>query len=90
MSAPAISSALLADCVTVAGSQVTVTQPELLATDRMDTVINAAVFGSDEEKEYARWLLWEVGQHVGVRPASIHDLYTARGAGKTGGYMCRR
>ena len=86
MSAPAISSALLADCVTVAGSQVTVTQPELLATDRMDTVINAAVFGSDEEKEYARWLLWEVGQHVGVRPASIHDLYTARGAGKTGGY----
>ncbi|MBC7840681.1 MAG: class II fructose-bisphosphate aldolase [Gemmatimonadaceae bacterium] len=86
MSAPALSSALLADCVTVAGSQVTVTQPELLATDRMDTVINAAVFGSDEEKEYARWLLWEVGQHVGVRPASIHDLYTARGAGKTGGY----
>ena len=86
MSAPAISSALLSDCVTVAGSTVTVTHPELLATDRMDAVINAAVFGSDEEKEYARWLLWEVGQHVGVRPASIHDLYMARGAGKTGGY----
>ena len=86
MSAPAISSALLSDCVTVAGSTVTVTHPELLATDRMDTVINAAVFGSDEEKEYARWLLWEVAQHVGVRPASIHDLYIARGAGKTGGY----
>jgi fructose-bisphosphate aldolase, class II len=86
MSAPAISSALLADCVTVSGSSVTVTQPELLASDRMDAVINAAVFGSDDEKEYARWLLWEVGQHVGVRPASIHDLYVARGAGKTGGY----
>ena len=86
MSAPAISSALLADCVTVAGSQVTVTHPELLATDRMDAVIHAAVFGNDEEKEYARWLLWEVGQHAGVRPASIHDLYMARGAGKTGGY----
>ena len=86
MSAPAISSALLSDCVTVAGSTVTVTHPELLATDRMDAVINAAVFGSDEEKEYARWLLWEVGQQVGVRPASIHDLYLARGAGKTGGY----
>ena len=86
MSAPAISSALLADCVTVAGSAVTVTQPELLATDRMDAVVSAAVFGSDAEKEYARWLLWEVGQQVGVRPASIHDLYMARGAGKTGGY----
>ena len=86
MSAPAISSALLADCVTVAGSTVTVTQPGLLATERMDTVVHAAVFGTDEEKEYARWLLWEVGQHAGVRPASIHDLYMARGAGKTGGY----
>lgn len=86
MSAPAISSALLSDCVTVAGSTVTVTHPELLATDRMDAVINTAVFGGEEEKEYARWLLWEVGQHVGVRPASIHDLYLARGAGKTGGY----
>ena len=86
MSAPAISSVLLSDCVTVDGSTVTVTHPELLATDRMDAVINAAVFGSDEDKEYARWLLWEVGQHVGVRPASIHDLYVARGAGKTGGY----
>ncbi len=86
MSAPAISSALLADCVTVSGSTVHCTQPELLATERMDAVINTAVFGSDDEKEYARWLLWEVGQAVGVRPASIHALYMARGAGKTGGY----
>ena len=86
MSAPAISSALLSDCVSVTGSTVNVTHPELLATERMDAVISAAVFGSDEEKEYARWLLWEVGQMVGVRPASIHDLYLARGAGKTGGY----
>jgi fructose-bisphosphate aldolase, class II len=86
MSAPAISSALLSDCVSVAGSTVTVTHPELLATERMDAVVHAAVFGSAEEKEYARWLLWEVGQAVGVRPASIHDLYIARGAGKTGGY----
>ena len=86
MSAPAISSALLADCVTVSGSTVHCTHPELLATERMDAVINTAVFGSDDEKEYARWLLWEVGQSVGVRPASIHALYLARGAGKTGGY----
>jgi len=86
MSAPAISSALLADCITVSGSTVTCTHPELLATERMDAVINAAVFGSDDEKEYARWLLWEVGQAVGVRPASIHPLYMARGEGKTGGY----
>ena len=86
MSAPAIASTLLSDCVTVTDGSVTVTHPELLASERMDAVVHAAVFGADADKEYARWLLWEVGQAVGVRPASIHDLYMARGAGKTGGY----
>ena len=31
-------------------------------------------------------MIWEIGQQVGVRPASIHDLYMARGRGETGGY----
>jgi fructose-bisphosphate aldolase, class II len=86
MTAPAAAATLLADCVTVSGNAVTVTKPELLATERMDAAVRAAVFGSAEEKDYARWLIWEVGQAVGVRPASIHDLYMARGQGKTGGY----
>ena len=34
------------------------------------------------EREYARWLIWELGQAVGVRPASIHELYIARGRGE--------
>jgi fructose-bisphosphate aldolase, class II len=86
MTAPAIAGTLLADCVAVAGSAVTVTHPELLASERMDTVVRAAVFGSADEKDYARWLIWEVAQNVGTRPASIHDLYMARGRGATGGY----
>jgi hypothetical protein len=83
---PAIASTLLADCVTVTDGHVTVTRPELLATERLDAVAWAAVFGDTEEKEYARWLLWEVGQAVGVRCASIHDLYIARGRGECGGF----
>src|SRR6266480_1688315 len=32
--------------------------------------------------EQARWLIWEIGQQAGVRPASIHELYLARGRGE--------
>ena len=52
----------------------------------MDALVRAAVFGEPDEREYARWLIWEIGQAVGVRPASIHDLYLARGRGEIGGF----
>ena len=39
------------------------------------------VFGDGATREYARWLIWELAQAVGVRPASIHELYMARGKG---------
>ena len=39
-----------------------------------------------DDREDARWLIWEIGQAVGVQPSSIHDLYRARGRGLTGGF----
>src|SRR4029078_6550735 len=33
-----------------------------------------------------RWLIWELGQAVGVQPASIHELYMARGRGEVHGF----
>jgi len=45
-----------------------------------------AVFGEAAQRDTARWLLWEMGQAVGVRPASIHDLYVARGRGACHGF----
>jgi fructose-bisphosphate aldolase, class II len=53
------------------------------ATDRLAW---QAVFGSGEDREAARWLLWELGQVTGARPASINDLYLARGRGECGGF----
>jgi len=53
------------------------------ATDRL---IWQAVFGAGEEREAARWLVWELGQITGARPASINDLYLARGRGECGGF----
>jgi len=52
----------------------------------MDALARAAVFGDADERHHARWLIWELGQAVGVRPASIHDLYMARGRGEVHGF----
>src|SRR6478672_7996990 len=53
------------------------------ATDRLAW---QAVFGSGDDREAARWLIWELGQVTGARPASINDLYLARGRGECGGF----
>ena len=77
---------LFGDAVTVAGETVTVARPEALATTAMDSLVEAAVFGEGVARQYARWLIWEIGQVVGVRPASIHELYLARGRGDVRGF----
>ncbi|RME45347.1 MAG: aldolase [Chloroflexi bacterium] len=48
----------------------------------IDRLIRDAVFGPVEQRAAARWLIWEIGQDLGVRPASIHDFYMARGRGE--------
>src|SRR5688500_3976175 len=77
---------LVGGAVTVRGGRVTVADERALATDALDALVRQAVFGTDEEREFARWVIWEIGQAVGTRPASIHDLYRARGQGKVGGF----
>jgi fructose-bisphosphate aldolase class II len=72
--------------VTVADGTVSLSRPETLATPHMDALVHQAVFGDTAEKDSARWLIWELGQIVGVRPASIHELYLARGKGKCHGF----
>ena len=52
----------------------------------MDKLARMAVFGDAEERDSARWLIWELGQAVGVRPASIQELYMARGRGEIHGF----
>jgi fructose-bisphosphate aldolase class II len=69
-----------------ADGAVAVTKPAALAGPAMDTLARSAVFGASGERDAARWLLWEIGQLVGVRPASIHDLYLARGRGAVHGF----
>jgi len=49
----------------------------------MDQLVRQVAFGaSAAERDEARWLIWEIGQRAGVRPASIHELYMAQGRGE--------
>ncbi|PYP31221.1 MAG: aldolase [Gemmatimonadetes bacterium] len=56
--------------------------PAVRQSGEMDHLVRQAVFGTPEDRDQARWLIWEIGQHAGVRPASIHELYLARGRGE--------
>jgi fructose-bisphosphate aldolase class II len=77
---------LYGGAVALASHGVTVKDPARLRTGATDKVVWQAVFGAGDEREAARWLLWELGQATGARPASINDLYMARGRGDVGGF----
>ena len=62
--------------------RVSVSDEEKLRGVPMDILAKKAVFGDAGEQAAARWLLWELGQVLGIYPASIHELYLARGRGE--------
>jgi len=77
---------LFGAAVSVTNGRVKVNDAHPLAGPAMDTLVRAAVFGGEAERLHARWMIWELGQAVGVRPASIQDLYMARGRGEVHGF----
>jgi fructose/tagatose bisphosphate aldolase len=50
---------------------------------RMQSVARAAATGGRLEKSAAHWLIREVARQVDLHPASINELYLARGRGET-------
>jgi len=62
-------------------SRITVKDEKRLP-ERLDSLIRDAVFGDVGTQAAARWLIWETAQALGIRPASIHDLYMAQGRGE--------
>ncbi|MCB0122888.1 MAG: class II fructose-bisphosphate aldolase [Caldilineaceae bacterium] len=51
---------------------------DLIRGEVIDTLIRNAVFGPSAVRALSRWLIWEIGQSLGARPASIHEFYIAR------------
>jgi len=78
--------ALYGGAVAVMPGGVTVRDAARLRGPATDRLVHQAVFGEPDAREAARWLLWEIGQVQGVRPASINDLYLARGRGECSGF----
>jgi fructose/tagatose bisphosphate aldolase len=80
---------VLGPVAAVENNRMILKEPASLASTRMDELARLAVFGDADEKEWARWAIHELGQMVGVRPASIHELYMARGRGEIAGFTAR-
>ena len=59
--------------VTVDGDIVTV-RNEVALRDKIDGLIQTAVFGEGITRDTARWIIWEAAQGLGIYPASIHQL----------------
>ena len=77
---------LFGGAVALVPGGVTVRDPSKLRSPATDRLVWQAVFGGNDEREAARWLLWELGQVTGARPASIQGLYAARGRGDVSGF----
>lgn len=71
----------LAGSVTVDGNDIEI-QDERVIREKVDDLVYNAVFGAGLVRDVARWLIWEIGQELGINLASIHDLYMAAGRGE--------
>ena len=71
-----INDSLVTDGVAIADGRVQLRDEAVLASPYMDTLVRHAVFGDALLRAQARWMIWELGQQVGVRAGSIHDLVT--------------
>lgn len=74
------------DDIDVRQGRLTVRNEGALRTAKMDMLVRQAVFGEGQAKDHAQWMIWETAQAVGARPASIHELYAARGRGDVKGF----
>lgn len=79
-------SEILGGAIAIVDGAVVVRDEKAIASERFDQLARAAVFGEGQARDDARWLIWEIGQQLGVRCASIHELYIARGRGEVSGF----
>ncbi|MEX2582017.1 MAG: class II fructose-bisphosphate aldolase [Gemmatimonadota bacterium] len=76
----------VSDSVRLSDGRMQLVDEDALRGGGIDELVRAAVFGDEELRDTARWIVGEVGAAVGIVPASIHDLYIARGAARIDGF----
>ncbi|MBI4769720.1 MAG: aldolase, partial [Chloroflexi bacterium] len=84
MTSPTLTQLLtsLDGALAVSAGAVTVADPAKLRAHAR-TLAAASALGGAARRGYARWLIWEAALAGGITPASIHELYMARGRGET-------
>ena len=77
----------LAGTVRIDGDRLVVEDEDRLRGDGIRDLAWTAAFSEDATAiEAARWIVWEASQALGVRSASMHDLYMARARGEVHGF----
>jgi fructose/tagatose bisphosphate aldolase len=69
----------LGDAVAVLKDESLVVNDKAKVKAKAEVLARASVFGSPAERSQARWLIWETSLALGILPASINELYLARG-----------
>ncbi|CUS03021.2 Ketose-bisphosphate aldolase class-II [Candidatus Promineifilum breve] len=69
------------DGVVTVDREIVTVRDEAALRDKIDGLIQTAVFSEGLVRDTARWLIWEIAQGLGIYPASIHQLYMAIGRG---------
>jgi fructose/tagatose bisphosphate aldolase len=78
---------LLDGIVRIEGDRLVVVDEAALRGRGIRDVAWTATFGEDAATvEAARWIVWEAGQELGARSASIQGLYDARARGEVAGF----
>jgi fructose/tagatose bisphosphate aldolase len=67
---------------TISPTGLEVHDEDAMRGELVDDLAFAAVFGDEDLREAARWVVWSASQAVGCPSASIHELYLARGRGE--------
>ena len=69
------------DGVVTVDREIVTVRDELALREKIDGLVQTAVFGEGLVRDTARWLIWEIAQGLGIYPSSIHQLYMAIGGG---------
>jgi fructose/tagatose bisphosphate aldolase len=72
--------------VEVKDEGVDVTDVDALRGEPIDRLVRSAVFGEEDVREAARWIIWSASQALGCGSASIQGLYDAMGRGEVSGF----
>ena len=66
--------------------EIALQRAEALRGGICDRLVREAVFGPSGHAAVCRWLIGELAELQGIRPASIQSLYEAMGRGEAGGF----